>query len=116
MKKYILLVLFGLVLVALEVLVADYIPFHQYYQLTVIFFVAQVGVLFRISDFRNEELKAQLTIVSITLRLLSAMTFALVMNYRIEDGAKIFFIQFIILYLLFMTFEIIMSLANLRQN
>jgi len=50
------------------------------------------------------------------IRFLSALAFALVVAYSREEDLAFFFIQFIIFYLVFMAFEIIMALSNLRRN
>ncbi len=116
MNKYVWLVLIGLALVGAEFGLDNYITFHRFYQVTVIFFIIQTGILFRIEDRGPENLKVQLSMVKMGLRLLSAMAFALIMGLKIDEGVHLFFIQFIILYLVFMTFEIILALANLRRN
>lgn len=116
MKKYFWLVLFGLTLMCVEFVLRDQVEFDSSYQLMVIFFIFQTGVLFRLEDKAPKNLKVQISMVKTGIRFLSALAFALVVAYSREEDLAFFFIQFIIFYLVFMAFEIIMALSNLRRN
>ena len=50
------------------------------------------------------------------VRLLSALAFAFFLMFQYEDSLNIILAQFIVLYLVFMTFEIVTALSNLREN
>ncbi len=108
--------LVGLLSIGAEYGLDDYFEFHPTYQLTVIFFIVQTAILFRIEDRGPKNLKIQFSMIKMGLRFLSALIFALVIGLSVTVGIGQFFIQFILLYLVFMAFEIILALANLRRN
>ncbi|MEQ9231525.1 MAG: hypothetical protein RIF46_12655 [Cyclobacteriaceae bacterium] len=116
MKKYFILAFIGIALIGAEYGFAETFEFHDYYRSIVIFFIAQTAILFRLGDLGNESVKVQMSMVKMGVRLISALVFVLVMAYQVEENSNLFFIQFIILYLVFMAFEIILALANLRRN
>lgn len=116
MKKFIFLIALGLLLISAEYGLAGQIQFHDYYQILVLFFVVQTAVLFRVEAFGTEETKVQMRMVSMGLRMVSALVFVLVMSQQVKSDSNLFYLQFIILYLVFMAFEIILALANLRRN
>ena len=115
MKKWIALILITAVLLVVEYIFATTINFHPAYQLMVFFFAAQAFVLFRIDHWAPEEWKVQISMVKIVIRLLSSMVFILVLIYS-EDQKFELVLQFIILYLIYMIFEIVEALTNLRRN
>lgn len=115
MKKWLALIaITGLLLIA-EFLFSSTISFHPAFRLMVFFFAAQAFVLFRIDHWAPEEWKVQMSMVKIVVRLLSAMVFILVLIYSYEDR-YVLVVQFIILYLIYMIFEIVEALTNLRRN
>lgn len=116
MKKFILLVVLGLGLLASEFFLSEFIAFHSYYQILVLFFVVQSAILFRIEDMGGEDTKVQMRLVNIGLRMISALVFVLVMSARVNEDTFTFYVQFIVLYLVFMAFEITLALTNLRRN
>ncbi len=115
MKKWIILLVIVGVLIISERLFAENIPFHEAFRLMVIFFGIQAFVLFRIDHWAPDEWKLQMSMVKIIIRLLSSMTFILVLIYSYQDSLNLV-VQFIILYLIFMVFEIAEALTNLRRN
>ena len=116
MKKFIVLSLIGVALILIPYLAEDLIPVHEEYQTLVIFFIAQTAILFRMESIGGEKYKVQMRMVNIGFRMISAFAFLLIMGLRIEEDLANFYIQFIVLYLVFMTFEITWALTNLRRN
>ena len=83
---------------------------------TILFFGVQTLVLFRIEDLLDEERRVLASLLKITVRLLSALVFLLAIVYSQQAVNNGFYIQFIILYLVFLIFENGLALANLRRN
>jgi hypothetical protein len=115
MKKWIILFTLSLALVLFDYLYHEEFGLHEAFLVMVIFFFVQTFVLFRLDGITKEEWKVQMAMVKITLRLLSALVFILVVMLSYTDRFQLV-VQFFSLYLAFMTFEIIMALANLRRN
>ena len=115
MKKWLSLIAITGILLFAEFLFSETIDFHPAFRLMVFFFAAQAFVLFRIDHWAPEEWKIQISMVKIVVRLLSSMVFILVMIYTYEDKYDLV-VQFIILYLIYMIFEIVEALTNLRRN
>jgi len=88
---------------------------HGAYYMMVAFFAIQAIVLFRIDQWAPSEWKTQASLVKVVIRLLSSLVFIMVLVYTQEDRTNMV-IQFIILYLVFMIFEIVEALTNLRRN
>ena len=88
---------------------------HPSYNLMVAFFAIQTFVLFRIDQWAPQEWKTQVSLVKMVLRLLSSLIFLTVLIFSKQDVYNMV-IQFIILYLIFMIFEIVEALTNLREN
>lgn len=116
MKKFLWIVLVGICIWAIQFPIGAVMEIHPYYDWAVLFFLFQNFLLFRIESFSNPDLKVQIRMVNIGVRMISAMAFIVVMFWVFGVQEKLFYIQFIILYLTFMTFEIILALANLRRN
>ncbi|MFK7952600.1 MAG: hypothetical protein AB8B73_07110 [Ekhidna sp.] len=115
MKKWLILSSIVVILILSEYFLSETIPFHEAFRVMVIFFATQAFVLFRIDHWTLKEWAVQISLVKITIRLLSSMTFILVLIYSYEDSFNLV-LQFIILYLIFMVFEIAEALTNLRRN
>lgn len=115
MKKWLSLIAITLVLFLAEFIFSTTFDFHPAYQVMVLFFAVQAFVLFRIDHWAPEEWKVQMSMVKIVLRLLSSMVFILILIYTYEDKFNLV-VQFIILYLIYMIFEIVEALTNLRRN
>ncbi|WP_370088892.1 hypothetical protein [Ekhidna sp.] len=115
MKKWITLILLTVLLIAAEQLLASKIEFHPAYLLMVMFFAIQTFVLFRMESWAPKEWSTQVSLVKVVLRLLSSLIFILVLMYTQTDLFNLV-VQFIILYLVYMIFEIVMALTNLRRN
>lgn len=116
MKKLLAILFFGLFTWALQFPLASVFSFHSHYDVVVVFFVIQNIILLRIEQAANPEFKVQVRMVNIGVRLVTALAFILVMYVVLKVQDNSFYLQFILLYLAFMTFEIIMALANLRRN
>lgn len=116
MRRLLAMLFFGLLLWAAKFPLAPFVDVHVYYDLMVIFFIIQNVVLFRIENMATADQKVQIRLVNIGVRLLSALAFLVVTFWIMNITERSFYIQFVILYLVFMTFEIILSLANLRRN
>jgi len=115
MKKWIALAVLAGALFASDALLHEELRLHEAFPYLVLFFVVQTIVLFRMDDKAKEEWKVQVSLIKVVVRLLSALVFVLVIFQTYDDHFSLV-IQFFALYLAFMTFEIIMSLANLRRN
>lgn len=115
MKKWIVLCLItAILLIASEVdPINSYL--HPSYLITVVFFAIQAFVLFRIDSLIPEDWKVHATLVKIIIRFLSSATFILIMIYQYEEPFDLV-VQFIIVYLIYMIFEIGVALTNLRRN
>ena len=81
----------------------------------VLFFAIQGAALFRIDQWVPKEWEVQVSLVKIVIRLLSSMVFILVLFLTKEDLFSLV-IQFICIYLVYMIFEIVEALTNLRRN
>ncbi|WP_421764067.1 hypothetical protein [Ekhidna sp.] len=114
-SKWVALIGIMVALLSVEYLLAKSIDFHPAFKLMVFFFTAQGFVLFRIDHWAPKEWKVQMSMVKIVIRLLSSMVFILVLIYSQNDQFNLV-VQFIILYLIYMIFEIVEALTNLRRN
>ncbi len=115
MKKWLALIAITTILILAEFIFSSTIEFHPAFRIMVFFFAIQAFVLFRIDHWAPNEWKVQISMVKIVLRLLSSMVFILVMIYSFDDKFNLV-VQFIILYLIYMIFEIVEALTNLRRN
>ena len=115
MNKWIKLAILAVFLVLFDYFLHDSLGLHDAFLLMIIFFVIQTFALFRLDSLVSEDWKVQMTLVKITLRLLSTLVFILVVMLNYTDRFQLV-VQFFSLYLVFLTFEIILALANLRRN
>lgn len=115
MKKWLALIAITGTLLLVEYLFVETISFHSAFKLMVFFFATQAFVLFRLDSWTPKEWSAQIALVKIVIRLLSSLTFILVLMYSYADQFNLA-VQFIILYLIYMIFEIVEALTNLRRN
>lgn len=115
MKKWITLAVITGILLLVDHFFAAELGLHTSFVLMVLFFAVQTIVLFRIDMWVPEEWKAQATLVKVVIRLLSSLVFILVLTYT-EENLYTLAIQFIIIYLVYMIFEIGEALTNLRRN
>ncbi|WP_420316881.1 hypothetical protein [Ekhidna sp.] len=114
MKKWILLGIITVALLALNFL-QENLNLHPAWNLMVVFFSIQAFVLFRIDQWVPQEWAVQISLVKVVIRLLSSMVFILVLMLTKEDLFSLV-IQFICIYLVYMIFEIVEALTNLRRN
>ena len=115
MKKWIILIAITSLLLVIHFVFREELNLHPAFQTMVFFFAAQAFVLFRIDHWTPKEWSAQIALVKIVIRLLTSLVFILVLIYSQTDHFNLV-IQFITLYLVFMIFEIVMALTNLRRN
>ena len=103
------------VLLTVEFFFSERLSLHPAFLLMVFFFATQAFVLFRLDHWAPKEWTVQMSMVKIIVRLLSSMVFILVLIYTRDDQFNLV-LQFIILYLIYMIFEIVEALTNLRRN
>ncbi|MEP1034452.1 hypothetical protein [Ekhidna sp.] len=113
--KWLALVAITTALLLVEYFFSESIDFHPAFQLMVFFFATQAFVLFRLDRWAPKEWQVQMSMVKIVVRLLSSMVLVLVLIYSQPDKLNLV-VQFIILYLIYMIFEIVEALTNLRRN
>jgi hypothetical protein len=116
MRPLISLLSLGVALFLLDYFLGAKIPTHESFHLDLIFFTVLGVVLLRIDSLTKEELRIQMNMVKIGIRLLTALVFVFYINFRFKESMNHALIQFIILYFVFMVFEIVMALSNLRRN
>ncbi|MEO9870504.1 hypothetical protein [Ekhidna sp.] len=115
MKKWIALGAIAILLLVLGYFFEEELALHSSFQVMIFFFVSQAFVLFRIDHWAPKEWSVQMSMVKIVIRLLSSLVFILILIYSQSDHFNLV-VQFIVLYLVFMIFEIVTSLTNLRRN
>jgi hypothetical protein len=89
---------------------------HPDFMLMIGFFAIQTFVLFRLDQLAPKDYVVHVGLVKIGFRFLSALGFTLMLYYRNPTTLNTVLIQFVLLYLTFLIFEISTSLANLRRN
>ncbi|MEM9337465.1 MAG: hypothetical protein AAGA66_01970 [Bacteroidota bacterium] len=115
MSKWIYLCVLVVVLLIANHFLGDMLYLHSAFNVTVIFFSALTFCYFRLDHWISKEWRAQVALIKIGLRFVISSVFIVVMIYTQEDDLALV-IQFISLYLIFMVFEIAVSLTNLRGN
>ena len=115
MKRWVFLGFITIVLVSLTWIPSISRYFHISYLLMVVFFSIQAFVLFRLDSLIPDSWKTQGALIKIVIRFLSSAIFILVLIYQYEEPYKLV-VQFILLYLIYMVFEIGVALTNLRRN
>ena len=115
MNKWISLLLVTSLLLLLDHFYGQQLHLHPSFSFMTLFFGIQTFVLFRLDYWAPDEWKVQISMVKIILRLLSSLVFILVLFYMQNDHFNLV-IQFISLYLVYMVFEIVIALTNLRRN
>lgn len=115
MKKWVILGVITLLLLTAGHYFKGELNLHESFNIIVAFFAIQAIVLFRIDQWSPSEWKTQISLVKIVIRLLSSLVFILILVYT-QDNLTNLVIQFIVLYLIFMIFEIVEALTNLRRN
>ncbi len=88
---------------------------HHHYFLIVIFFVIQTIVFFRIEQWLSKKENFLISLIKITLRMLTSFIFITVLVYGGKDVFSLV-TEFIIIYLVYMVFEIVCVLTNLHKN
>ncbi|MEO1253771.1 MAG: hypothetical protein AAFY41_02625 [Bacteroidota bacterium] len=115
MNKWIGLISLTTFLLLLGYLLQDTIVLHDSFFLIVAFFAIQSIVFIRIDHLAPKEWQSQVSLIKIIVRLLTSLIFITILIYTKEDQYNLV-IQFIIVYLIYMIFEIVGSLTNLRRN
>ncbi|MEM6734716.1 MAG: hypothetical protein AAF620_01480 [Bacteroidota bacterium] len=115
MKKWIFLGLITLILITATQMHGLDHYLHEAYLIIVMFFTIQTFVLLRIDAIIPQEWKVHISLFKIIIRFISSAVFILIILYQYEDRFNLV-VQFMILYLIYMTFEIGTALTNLRRN
>ena len=115
MNKWVFLAITTVLLLLVGHFFKSELNLHVAYTTMVAFFAVQTFVLFRMDQWVSKEWAVQLSLIKVGIRLLSSMAFILVLMLNQEDRS-VLVVQFIILYLIYMIFEIGSALTNLRQN
>ncbi len=115
MKKWIYLILLTGILLGGNYFFQEHLNLHSSFDLIVLFFFGLTVVYFRLDHWLRKEWQVQVSLVKIILRFLLSLVFILIMIKTKDDDMNLV-IQFISLYLIFMVFEIVVSLTNLRRN
>ncbi len=110
------------VLVAITILIIQYVEpdwIYHYVWLVVLFlFLITLGTI-RLTHIASKKLNKQFIQVYfaiMTVRLLISLGFALIFIVKDRDHVLVFGLNFIVLYLLFLGFEIYTILTNLRTH
>lgn len=115
MKKWFLLTIITTILLLSSEVPSIHTHLHPSFIIMVIFFTIQAFVLFRLDNLIPEAWRVHGSLAKIIIRFLSSAVFILVMIYQYEEPFSLV-VQFIILYLIYMIFEIGVALTNLRRN
>ncbi len=94
------------------------IHFHPYFPGLIVFFWGQsliVAWLFSMGEKDRQQMPV-FFLSGIVLRFVTAIVLLVFFALLEPPGIKALIIQFSVLYLVFMIFELIMALANLRRN
>ncbi len=115
MRKWIALVAITTIILLFGYQFQDSFNLTDTFYLIVAFFAIQTIVFFRIDQWAPKEWQSQISLVKIVLRLLTSLVFITILIYTQDDPYNLV-IQFIIIYLIYMIFEIVSALTNLRRN
>ena len=115
MNKWLYLVIISGIALIISHLYGSALGLHTAFDLMVLFFFSKTFFLFRLDHWVPKEWAIHLTMVKITLRMLLSLTFLIILVYTQEEKFSLV-IQFMVLYLVFMIFEIVVALTNLRRN
>ena len=110
-----MLILVTGVLLLVEYLFSEDLNLHSVYKLLVLFLSVQAFVIFRMHHWAPKEWAARMSLVKTVIRLLSSLIFIMILMNSQSDQFNLA-VQFIILYLVYMIFEIAEALTNLRRN
>ena len=115
MTKWGLLGLLFIVFFLLYFWGSTHLGLHSTFMIQVIFFTVQTFILFRLEARTPPQWVAHTALIKISLRFFCSLIFLLVLMSTRTD-LKNLVIQFLLLYLIFMLFEIGSTCAKLRQN
>lgn len=116
MKRVLMLLILGAVLYLLNYFHGGQIPTHESFNITLVFFLVQTFILLRIDQKTTEDVRIIMNMLKMGIRLLSALGFIFYLIMQFEESSNGIVLQFIILYFVFMIFEIATALSNLRRN
>ena len=88
---------------------------HPAYYVMIIFFSALTYALLRVDFLLPPSIKPQAALIKISMRFLASLIFIAIVMYQYEDPHKLV-VQFILIYLIYLIFEIVIALTNLRRN
>jgi len=114
-SKWLFLTLVTAILTGVYFLLGRKWDFHESFLTIVFFFAAQTFVIFRIESWTPEKYAVQVSLIKIVLRFLSSLAFITILIIT-NENLYLLVIQFIIIYLIYMVFEIGTALTNLRRN
>ena len=115
MRQILVLVFLAVVLLALPQIEVISEVAHPAYYVIVIFFTALSYTLFRLDGLIPTSLKPQATLIKTGVRFLACLIFVGIAIYQYEDPYMLV-VQFILIYLIYLIFEIVTALTNLRRN
>lgn len=115
MKKWIYLFSLTAILLVGNYLYQEPLNLHPSFGIMVIFLSILTFSYFRLDNWLPKAWQVQIALIKIVLRFLLSSGFIVVLIYTQDDDMNMV-IQFISLYLIFMVFEIAVSLTNLRRN
>jgi hypothetical protein len=115
MIKLLALFLLTGLLVAINLIPDVHLRLHEAYNYLVIFFAVQALVFFRLDHIVPKSWMLHLSLVKVVLRFLLSLIFIAILMYLYTDRFSLV-IQFVVLYFVFMIFEIVIALTNLRRN
>ena len=99
-------------------LLNEFVSFHRFYPYLIVFFFIQAIVVIKIVEkgSRKKEESSMYILGAISARFISGL-FAILIFYamKVEDLIGLS-IQFVVLYLLYLVFELTVLLSNLRRN
>lgn len=115
MKRWLILFFLAAFLSLTDQLFSSELMLHKHFKIIVAFFTIQTFVFFRLETLAPKEWGVHLSLGIIVLRFLSSAVFILIMMLSDNNHFQLV-VQFLILYLIFMVFEIANSLTKLRRN
>jgi hydrogenase-4 membrane subunit HyfE len=120
MKRYLISIgILTVILTAISVLKA-YLPFtiHPTYNSMLVFYTIQsvvVAVILYFAEGKKENY-GLFALGIVVLRLITALIFLMIMYVRGTEDTMVFAVQFMLLYLSYLVFELTVVLSNLRRN
>lgn len=115
MKHWVVLAIITSILLAVPEIDEISNLIHPAYYLMIAFFTILSFVLLRIDSLIPAEWKTQASLIKMGVRFLASLIFIGIAIYQYEKPSTLV-IQFILIYLIYLIFEIVVALTNLRRN